>query len=67
MKVGVVREVKQDEYRVALTTAGVVELRRRGHQVLVETGAGAGSAMDDAEYEAAGATITDVGPTPRWC
>jgi alanine dehydrogenase len=60
MKVGVVREVKQDEYRVALTTAGVVELRRRGHQVLVETGAGAGSAMDDAEYEAAGATITDV-------
>jgi alanine dehydrogenase len=60
MKVGVVKEIKQDEYRVALTTAGVVELRRRGHEVLVESGAGAGSAMDDAEYEAAGATITDV-------
>jgi alanine dehydrogenase len=60
MKVGVVKEIKQDESRVALTTAGVVELRRRGHEVLVETGAGVGSAMDDAEYEAAGATILDV-------
>jgi alanine dehydrogenase len=60
MRIGVVKEIKQDESRVALTTAGVVELRRRGHEVLVETGAGVGSAMDDAEYEAAGATITDV-------
>ena len=60
MKVGVVKEIKQDESRVALTTAGVVELRRRGHEVLVETGAGLGSAMDDAEYEAAGATILNV-------
>jgi alanine dehydrogenase len=60
MKVGVVKEIKQDESRVALTTAGVVELRRRGHEVLVETGAGLGSAMDDAEYEAAGATVADV-------
>ena len=60
MKIGVVKEIKQDESRVALTTAGVVELRRRGHEVLVETGAGDGSAMHDAEYEAAGATITDV-------
>jgi alanine dehydrogenase len=60
MKIGVVKEIKQDESRVALTTAGVVELRRRGHEVLVETGAGLGSAMDDAEYEAAGAAIADV-------
>ena len=60
MRIGVVKEIKQDESRVALTTAGVVELRRRGHEVLVETGAGLGSAMDDAEYEAAGATIVDV-------
>jgi alanine dehydrogenase len=60
MRIGVVKEIKPDESRVALTTAGVVELRRRGHEVLVETGAGAGSAMEDAEYEAAGATITDV-------
>ena len=60
MRIGVVKEIKQDESRVALTTAGVVELRRRGHDVLVETGAGEGSAMPDAEYAAAGATITDV-------
>jgi alanine dehydrogenase len=60
MRIGVVKEIKQDESRVALTTAGVVELRRRGHDVLVESGAGEGSAMADAEYEAAGATITDV-------
>jgi len=60
MRIGVVKEIKQDESRVALTTAGVVELRRRGHDVLVEAGAGEGSAMLDAEYEAAGATITDV-------
>jgi alanine dehydrogenase len=60
MRVGVVKEIKQDESRVALTTAGVVELRRRGHEVLVEAGAGLGSAMEDAEYVAAGATITDV-------
>jgi alanine dehydrogenase len=60
MRIGVVKEIKQDESRVALTTAGVVELRRRGHEVLVEAGAGEGSAMPDAEYEAAGATITDV-------
>ncbi|HEY3764389.1 MAG TPA: alanine dehydrogenase [Gaiellales bacterium] len=60
MRIGVVKEIKQDESRVALTTAGVVELRKRGHDILVETGAGEGSAMPDAEYEAAGATITDV-------
>jgi alanine dehydrogenase len=60
MRIGVVKEIKPDESRVALTTAGVVELRRRGHEVLVEAGAGVGSAMADDEYEAAGATITDV-------
>ena len=60
MRIGVVKEIKPDESRVALTTAGVVELRRRGHEVLVESGAGSGSAMEDAEYESAGATITDV-------
>jgi alanine dehydrogenase len=60
MRIGVVKEIKPDESRVALTTAGVVELRRRGHEVLVETGAGAGSAMADDEYAAAGDTISDV-------
>jgi alanine dehydrogenase len=55
--VGVPREVKNHEYRVAITPAGVVELVHRGHDVLVEAGAGVGSAMPDAEYLAAGATI----------
>jgi alanine dehydrogenase len=60
MKIGVAKEIKKDEYRVALTTAGVVELVARGHQVLIETGAGVGSAMTDEDYRAAGAAIVDV-------
>ena len=57
MKVGVPRELKNHEYRVAITPAGVLELVRRGHEVLIEHDAGAGSALVDAEYEAAGARI----------
>jgi alanine dehydrogenase len=57
MIVGVPREVKSDEYRVAMTPAGVRELTMHGHRVLVEQGAGSGSSMSDAEYEAVGATI----------
>jgi alanine dehydrogenase len=57
MIVGVPREVKSDEYRVAMTPAGVRELTMHGHRVLVEQGAGVGSSMSDAEYEAVGATI----------
>jgi alanine dehydrogenase len=60
MKIGVAKEIKQDEYRVALTTAGVVELVARGHEVLIETTAGVGSAMSDDDYRAAGARIVDV-------
>jgi alanine dehydrogenase len=60
MRIGVAREIKQDEYRVALTTAGVVELVHRGHEVLVETTAGEGSAMSDDDYRAAGARIVTV-------
>ena len=60
MKIGVAREIKKDEYRVALTTAGVVELVHRGHEVLVETTAGEGSAMGDDDYRAAGARIVTV-------
>jgi alanine dehydrogenase len=60
MKIGVAREIKKDEYRVALTTAGVVELVHRGHDVLVETMAGEGSAMSDDDYLAAGARIVTV-------
>ncbi len=60
MKVGVVREVKTDEYRVALTPAGARELEAHGHEVLVERGAGEGSAMADADYAAAGARLLDA-------
>jgi len=57
MRIGVVKEIKPDEHRVALTPAGAVELRRRGHEVLVERGAGEGSALPDPLYEAVGARI----------
>ncbi|TQN43144.1 alanine dehydrogenase [Blastococcus colisei] len=57
MRVGVPREVKNREYRVALTPAGVTELVRGGHRVLVEQGAGEGSSIPDADFVAAGAEI----------
>lgn len=57
MQVGIPRETKNREYRVALTPAGVQHLVAAGHEVLVETGAGAGSAIDDADYRAAGAVV----------
>jgi alanine dehydrogenase len=60
MKIGVAKEIKQDEYRVALTNAGARELVHRGHDVVIETGAGEGSAISDDDYVAAGATIADV-------
>jgi alanine dehydrogenase len=55
--VGVPREVKEDEYRVAITPAGVREFVEHGHEVLVETGAGEGSSIKDAQYEAQGGRI----------
>jgi alanine dehydrogenase len=57
MKVGVPTEIKADEYRVAITPAGVREMRERGHEVVVQAGAGEGSAIRDEDYEAQGATI----------
>jgi alanine dehydrogenase len=57
MRVGVPREVKNREYRVALTPAGVTELVRAGHEVLVERGAGEGSSIPDADFIAVGARI----------
>jgi alanine dehydrogenase len=60
MKIGVAKEIKRDEYRVALTPAGALELVRRGHDVMVETGAGEGSAFLDGAYEAVGARIGSV-------
>ena len=60
MKIGVAKEMKTDEYRVALTPAGARELGQHGHDVIVETGAGEGSSFSDAAYEAAGARIASV-------
>jgi alanine dehydrogenase len=60
VKIGVAKEIKADEYRVALTPAGARELVQRGHDVTVETGAGVGSAVADDAYEAAGARIASV-------
>jgi alanine dehydrogenase len=57
MRVGVASEVKSDEYRVALTPVGARELAEHGHEVLVEKGAGEGSAISDSGYEAQGARI----------
>lgn len=59
MIVGVPRETKRDEYRVALLPVGAEELVRAGHAVLVERGAGAGSGLPDEAYAAAGATLVD--------
>ena len=60
MKIGVPRELKIHEYRVAMTPAGVLELTRRGHDVIVERDAGAGCAFPDETYLAAGARIVPM-------
>ncbi len=57
MKVGVPKEVKNHEYRVAITPAGVHELATRGHEVYVQANAGLGSSIQDDQYVSAGATI----------
>ena len=57
MKVGIPSEVKNHEYRVAITPAGVFELVRNGHEVYIESDAGVGSSITNEEYVAAGATI----------
>jgi alanine dehydrogenase len=59
MKVGIPQEVKNHEYRVAITPAGVHELVRSGHEVFIERDAGTGSAIPDEDFVAAGATILD--------
>ncbi len=65
MKIGVPTEVKNHEYRVACTPAGVHELVRHGHQVLVQRGAGSGSSIPDAEMTAAGARLVED-PDELW-
>jgi alanine dehydrogenase len=59
MLIGLPKEIKNHEYRVGLTPASVRELTHHGHQVLVQTGAGAGIGMSDEQYRAAGATLAD--------
>jgi alanine dehydrogenase len=60
LRIGVAKEIKTHEYRVALTPAGARELVQKGHEVLVETTAGEGSAFTDADYERAGARVVSV-------
>ena len=60
MRVGVPTEIKTNEFRVAITPAGVAELARRGHEVLVQAGAGEGSSIADAEFKAAGAQLAST-------
>jgi alanine dehydrogenase len=60
MRIGVAKEIKPDEHRVALTPAGARELTEKGHEVVVERSAGEGSALPDAAYEAVGARIGSV-------
>jgi len=57
MRIAVPREIKNNEFRVAITPAGVHDLVLHGHEVIVETGAGLGSAITDEDYASAGATI----------
>ena len=57
MKVGIPAEVKNNEYRVAITPSGVHELTRAGHEVFVQQGAGVGSSIPDEDFIAAGAQI----------
>lgn len=60
MIIGVPAEAKNNEFRVALTPAGVIELTGRGHQVLVQAGAGAGSGFTDADYTVGGAQVLET-------
>jgi alanine dehydrogenase len=57
VKIGIPKEIKDDEYRVAITPAGVREMVEHGHEVLVEAGAGEGSAIADGDFEAQGARV----------
>ncbi|MGF1634235.1 MAG: alanine dehydrogenase [Phycisphaerae bacterium] len=59
MRIGVPREIKSDEHRIAMMPVGVEMLVAGGHEVLVESGAGVGSGFDDAAYEAVGGRVTE--------
>lgn len=57
MRVGIPTEIKNNEYRVAITPTGVAELVHRGHEVIIQSGAGEGSAISDADFKRAGAQL----------
>ena len=59
MKIGVPKEIKQQEYRVALPPSAAYQLIKRGHTVIVEKGAGVGAGYPDSDYSEAGAKIVD--------
>ena len=65
MRIGIPTEVKSDEHRVAITPSGVAAFVARGHDVVIEAGAGIGSAIPDETYRAAGAAVVD-GPDAVW-
>jgi alanine dehydrogenase len=60
LRIGVAREIKPREYRVALTPAGALELVQRGHKVVIEAGAGVGSGFPDEAYTEVGAQTASV-------
>ena len=70
MIIGVPKEIKNHEYRVAVTPAGVTELIKNGHRLIIEKSAGTGSGFPDDEYLNAGAEIADCAAgrcaCPRW-
>ena len=57
MRIGIPKEIKEQEHRVAATPAGVAELVRSGHEVLVQSGAGAAIGFPDMAYQSAGARV----------
>ena len=59
MRVGIPTEIKNNEYRVAITPAGVAELVHRGHEVIIQSGAGEGSAITDADFKDRYHTVCD--------
>src|SRR3954463_5345758 len=65
MRVGIPTEIKNNEYRVAITPAGVAELVHRGHEVIIQSGAGEGSAITDADFQRVGAQLIS-GADERW-
>ena len=60
MQVGIPKEIKNNEFRVAMTPSGVHELTRNGHEVFIESDAGVGSSINNDDYVAAGAKILDT-------